>query len=132
MPGKELEDEAAALQYATKASVPAYSDLMAAARLLRLLRPSYTSRPRRRRGAPRWRASRGRPSAGREAEGGATRSVEVGVSILPLDSLVVAVAVLLVTPARGGIFIVGGALHAALYMSSKISKDLDGEQAALH
>ena len=75
---------------------------------------------------------RGRPLAGRVAEEGVTRSVEVGVGILPLDSLVVAVAVLLVTPARGGILIVGGALHTALQESSKISKDLDGEQAALH
>ena len=29
MPGKELEDEAAGWQYATKVSVPAYSDLTA-------------------------------------------------------------------------------------------------------
>ena len=111
MPGKEREDEVAGRQYAMKASVPAYSDLTAATRLLQ---PSYASRPRRRWGAPRWRAWQGRPSAGRKAEGGAARSVEVGVGILPLDSLVVVVAVLLVTPARGGIFIIGGALHAAL------------------
>ena len=97
VPGKELEDEAAGWQYATKASVPVYSDLTAATHLLRLLRPSYASRPRRRRGAPRWRAWRGRPSTGRVAEGGATRSV--GVGILPLDPLVVAVTGLLVTPA---------------------------------
>ena len=64
--------------------------------------------------------------------GGATRSVEVGVGILPPEYLVVVVAVLLVTPARGGIFIVGGALHIVLLTSSKISKDRDGEQAALH
>ena len=56
VPGEELEDEAAGRQYPTKASVPAYSDLTAATRLLRLLRPSYASRPRRRRGARRWRA----------------------------------------------------------------------------
>ena len=56
VPGKELEDEATGRQYATKASVPAYSDLTATTRLLRLLRPSYASRPRRRWGAPRWRA----------------------------------------------------------------------------
>ena len=37
VPGKELEDEATGQQYATKASVPAYSDLMAATRLLCLL-----------------------------------------------------------------------------------------------
>ena len=64
------------------------------------------------------------------AKGGAMRPVGVGVP--PLDTLVVAVAILLVTPARGGIFIVGGALHATLQASAKISEDLDGEQAALH
>ena len=95
VPGKELEDEAAGRQYATKASVSAYSELTAATRLLRLLRPSYASHPRRQRGAPRWRAWRGWPPAGRVAEGGAARSV--GVGILPLDSLVA--AVLLVIPA---------------------------------
>ena len=78
VPVEGLEDEATARQYTTKASVPAYSELTAAARLLR---PSYASRPRRRRGAPRWRAWRGWPSAGRVADGGAVRSVEVGVGI---------------------------------------------------
>ena len=38
-PEAELEHEAAGRQHATKASVPAYSDLMATTRLLRLLRP---------------------------------------------------------------------------------------------
>ena len=56
VPAEGLEDEATARQYATKASVPAYSELTAAARLLRLLQPSYASRPRRRWGTRRWRA----------------------------------------------------------------------------
>ena len=59
------------------------------------------------------------------------RSVRVEVGVPPHNILVVVVAVLLITFARGRASIVrisiGGALHAALQASSKISEDLDGE-----
>ena len=56
----------------------------------------------------------------------------VGPIILPPNSLVVAVAVLLVTLARGGAFAIGGAIHAALRPSAEAPEDLDGEEIALH
>ena len=64
------------------------------------------------------------------ARSGARRLV--GPVILPPATLVIATVVILATLARGELFIVRGALHAAFQASSKISEDLDGEQAVLH
>ena len=66
---------------------------------------------------------------------GATRSGTrhlVGPVILPPTTLVVAATVLLVTPARGGVFTIRRALHAAPCTGPKDPKDLDGEKATLH
>src|SRR3954466_707956 len=56
----------------------------------------------------------------------------VGPVIPPPATLVVVVAVLLVTPARGGAFAIGGALHAAPCPRPEAPEDLDGEETALH
>jgi len=56
----------------------------------------------------------------------------VGPVILTPATLVVDAVVFLATLARGGIFIVRGALHAAPYTSPGVPKDLDVEEAALH
>src|SRR3954464_11394812 len=96
---------------------------------LPLPQPPYASRPRRR--------PREAPGASDADDGvaGATRSGArhlVGPVIPPPAALVVTVAVLLVTPARGGAFAIGGALHAAPCPSPKAPEDLDGEETALH
>src|SRR3954464_6827794 len=66
---------------------------------------------------------------------GATRSRDrhlVGPVIPTTATLVVAVAPLLVTLARGGAFAVGGAIHEALGPDPEAPEDLDGEEIALH
>ena len=130
VPGKELEDEAAG---------PAIRDEGVGARVLRvdglaarplpLPQPPNASRPRRR--------PREVQEAGDTDDGitGAARSGArhlVGPVILPPTTLVVAAAVLLVTPARGGVFTIRRALHAAPCTGPKEPEDLDGEKATLH
>src|SRR4051812_29290988 len=100
-----------------------------AARLLPLQQPPYASRPRRR--------PRGVHGASNADDGvvGATRSRDrrlVGPVIPATTALVVAVAPLLVTLARGGAFAVGGAIHAAPCPGAEVPEDLDGEEVALH
>ena len=56
----------------------------------------------------------------------------VGPVILPPTTLVIAAAVLLVTPSRGGVFTIRRALHAAPCTGPKAPEDLDGEKATLH
>src|SRR3954470_22806100 len=66
---------------------------------------------------------------------GATRSCDrhlVGPVIPATTPLIVAVAPLLVTLARGGVFAVGGAIHAAPGLGAEVPKDLDGEEITLH
>ena len=137
VPGKELEDEAAG---------PAIRDQGVGARVLRvdglaarplpLPQPPDASRPRRRprevQGAgptPDKTLPEERPGADAAAAAPAqARGVRRLVGLVP--------AVLLVTFARGRSSIVRisirGALHAAFQASSKLSEDLDGEQAVLH
>ena len=129
-PEAELEDEAAGLPIRYEgvgARVLRLDGL--AARPLPLLQPPNASRPRRR--------PREVQGAGDTDDGvaGAARSGArhlVRPVILPPAALVVAAAVLLITLPRGGIFIVGGALHEAPYVSPEVPKDLDGEEATLH
>ena len=141
VPGKELEGEAVG---------PAIRDEGVGARVLLvdglaacplpLPQPPDANRPRRR---PREVQGAGptpgkplpeeRPGADAAAAAPAqARGVRRLVGLVP----VICPAVLLITLARGRAFIVGisirGALHAALQASSKISKDLDGEQTVLH
>src|SRR3954464_13833889 len=66
---------------------------------------------------------------------GATRGRDrrlVGPVIPTTAALVVAIAHLLVTLARGGAFAVGGAIHAAPGPGPEAPEDLDGEEIALH
>jgi len=137
VPGKELEDEAAG---------PTVRDEGVGARVLRvdglaarplpLPQPPDASRPRRR---PREVQGAG-PTPGKtlpEERPGADAAAAAPAQARGIRQLVGLVpAVLLVTFARGRASIVGisvrGALHAALQASSKISEDLDGEQAVLH
>ena len=98
-------------------------------RPLPLPQPPNACRPRRR--------PREVQGAGNADDGvaGAARSGAqclVGPVILPPATLIVAAAVLLATLARGGIFIVRRALHAAPYASPEVPEDLDGEEATLH
>src|SRR3954464_9014750 len=100
-----------------------------AARPLPLPQPPYASSPRRR--------PRGVHGASDADDGvaGATRSCGrrlVGPVTPTTATLVVAVAPLLVTLARGGAFAVGGAIHAAPRPSAEVPEDLDGEEIALH
>src|SRR3954463_9774546 len=100
-----------------------------AARPLPLPQPPYASRPRRR---PR--GVHGASDAD-DGVGGATRSGDrrlVGPVIPATTALVVAVAPLLVTLARGGAFAVGGAIHAAPGPGAEVPEDLDGEEVTLH
>src|SRR3954463_15418241 len=100
-----------------------------AARPLPLPQPPYASRPRRR--------PRGVQGDGDADNGvaGATRSYDrrlVGPVIPTTAALVVVVAPLLVTLARGGAFAVGGAIHAAWGPGPEVPEGLDGEEIALH
>ena len=137
VPGEELENEAAVSQYATKASVPSYSDLVARHP------PSSpsTAFPRQppKEATPRSSRSRLHREKGPGADAAAAGTVRgqrarrlVGPVILLPSTLIVAAAVLLVTLARGRVFVIRGALHAALQASSEVTQDLDGEEAILH
>src|SRR3954464_2713889 len=100
-----------------------------AARPLPLPQPPYASSPRRR--------PRGVHGASDADDGvaGATRSCGrrlVGPVTPTTATLVVAVAPLLVTLARGGAFAVRGAIHAAPGPGAEVPEDLDGEEIALH
>src|SRR4051812_27221130 len=99
------------------------------ARPLPLPQPPYASRPRRR--------PRGVHGASDADDGvaGATWSCDrrlVGPVIPATTALVVAVAPLLVTLARGGAFAVGGAINAAPGPGAEVPEDLDGEEITLH
>ena len=130
VPGKELEDEAAGRRTRDEgvgARVLRVDGL--SARPLPLPQPPNASRPRRR--------PRGVQGAGDTDDGvaGAARSGArrlVGPAIPPPATLIVDVALLLVTLARGGAFAVGGAIHAALRLSAEAPEGLDGEEIALH
>ena len=100
-----------------------------AARPLPLPQPPNASHPRRR---PREVQGAGDTDDGvAGAARGGTRHL-VGPVILPPTTLIIAVAVLLVTPARGGVFTIRRALHATPCTGPKALEDLDGEKATLH
>ena len=98
VPREEPKDEAAGQQYETKASVPSYSDLTAhhtpsspsPTPLRQLPKEAMGNAPM---------ESLTRKTLGRAHGRGRRAAWSVGVGVLPLDALVVAVAVLLVTPA---------------------------------
>ena len=97
---REAQDEAAGRQYAMKASVPAYSDLTAC-HPPSLSSPTLLRQPPKEATGNTPMESLTRKALGRARGRGrrAARSVRVGVGVLPLDALIIAVTVLLVTPA---------------------------------
>ena len=111
VPREEQKDEAVVRQYAMKASVPSYSELTARHRLLCLLWPSSAShqkqRPREVQGA----GDADDGVAGVAQERCARRLG--GPIILPPATLVIVVAILLVTLAQRGAFAIGRALGTA-------------------
>src|SRR4051812_622014 len=122
-------DEAAGRQHAVEGTSPSYSDLTALPPALFLIRSLARQPPRR------------RPQEAQEAGdtddgvAGATWSRDrrlVGPIIPMTATLVVAVAPLLVTLARGGAFAVGGAIHAAPGPGPEVPEGLDGEEVTLH